>query len=180
MQDPTTDPTTEDIINSRLDLWTRLLVSVEPTDDPPPVFTLLDADGELGAGVLLGDVTQDDNYAGIRQVARDHNPAWLLLLTPVWKTNYVTGERTEAGSALFVDSRGEVRTWLTDVERGGDSPVATGWEEQEMASIDGALVKAMRDSLTREPAAQNVKMPRNAPCPCGSGSKAKKCCGGAS
>ena len=75
-------------------------------------------------------------------------------------------------SASPVESWGEVEPSLDRCENCGAQPEQIGWIPTDTAQGSWA---------SRTPRAQTVpavstKVPRNAPCPCGSGRKAKRCC----
>jgi preprotein translocase subunit SecA len=52
-------------------------------------------------------------------------------------------------------------------------PPPEGMSEQQQAAIDGSQGPQKLEPIRN----RDEKIPRNAPCPCGSGKKYKNCCG---
>jgi preprotein translocase subunit SecA len=91
----------------------------------------------------------------------------------MWKSaaNYVTDllfkmEQLDEG---FIGS-----TWVERAAIKEDAPPTTnGMSDQQQAAIEGSEAPAKLEPIRN----REEKVPRNAPCPCGSGKKYKNCCG---
>jgi preprotein translocase subunit SecA len=98
----------------------------------------------------------------------------MRLFETMWKSaaNYVTDlifkmEQLDEG---FIGS-----TWVERAAIKEEAPVAvaSGMSEQQQAAIEGSEAPAKLEPIRN----REEKVPRNAPCPCGSGKKYKNCCG---
>jgi preprotein translocase subunit SecA len=97
----------------------------------------------------------------------------MRLFDTMWKSvgNYVTDLifKMEQLDENFVGS-----TWSEGVARKDEAPSgpAEGMSEQQQAAIDGSQGPQKMEPIRN----REEKVPRNAPCPCGSGKKYKNCC----
>jgi preprotein translocase subunit SecA len=99
----------------------------------------------------------------------------MRLFDTMWKSvgNYVTDLifKMEQLDENFVGS-----TWTESAAIHEEAPAAataSGMSEQQQQAIDGSQTAAKLEPIRN----MGEKVPRNAPCPCGSGKKYKNCCG---
>jgi preprotein translocase subunit SecA len=97
----------------------------------------------------------------------------MSLFDKMWKSvgNYVTDLifKMEQLDENFVGS-----TWTESAAIHEEAPTAAtaGISEQQQAAIDGSQGPQKLEPIRN----RDEKIPRNAPCPCGSGKKYKNCC----
>jgi preprotein translocase subunit SecA len=96
----------------------------------------------------------------------------MRLFETMWRSvaNYVTDLifKMEQLDENFVGS-----TWVESAAIHEEAPAtAAGMSEQQQAAIDGSQAAQKLEPIRN----REEKVPRNAPCPCGSGKKYKNCC----
>mgnify|MGYP001825735101 CR=1 FL=1 len=124
--------------------------AVSPLNGKPRIYQRF-----LGRVTFAGQLTVEKRFKGIRSEANAVLSAW-------WK-QYSQELKMLAGRYQDVKEIGQ---------RSLDAPPSHGLAAQSTAASPFA-----RDMLLDHPPAANVKVGRNAACPCGSGKKYKKCCG---